>query len=192
MHADQRAIDGAQVVALVADQVPRLRGEPVVPLPGSGTVNAVFRIGQVATARFPLRPSPAGELRAELEREASAAAEFVLASPFPAPEPILVGEPGHGYPLPWTLQTWLDGDPPSPTSAADSTMLAADLARLIDRLRDWSTAGRVFDATTAAADSPTTTTGWRSASSVVRACSTRLYCAGCGPASVGFRAWNRM
>ena len=145
MHADQRAIEPAQVVALVSDQAPRLRGEPVVPLPGSGTVNAIFRIGRVATARFPLRPRPADVLRAELEREASASAEFVLASPFAAPEPILLGEPGHGYPLPWVLQTWLDGHPPTPTSAADSTILAADLARLIDRLRGWNTGGRVFD-----------------------------------------------
>ena len=42
--------------------------------------------------------------------------EFLHASAFPAPEPLLVGAPGHGYPLPWSMQTWIPGSVASPTA----------------------------------------------------------------------------
>lgn len=147
MHVDQLHVEAHRVAALIADQLPGLRDEVVVELPGSGTVNAIFRVGRTATARFPLRPQPLDELRAELDAEAAAAREFRQASPFLAPEPLLIGEPGHGYPLPWAVQTWVDGVPPSPTSSADSSALADDLATLIGRLRERDTAGRTFNGT---------------------------------------------
>lgn len=147
MHADQVRIEADQVAALIADQLPRLRDETVVELPGSGTVNAIFRVGRTATARFPLRPEPVDRLRAELVREASAAREFAEASPFPSPEPLLIGEPGHGFALPWAVQTWLDGAHPTPTSSADSVAMAGDLADLIGRLRGCDTKGRTFAGT---------------------------------------------
>ncbi len=45
MHDDQLTVDEGQVAALIADQLPETAGEPVLHLPGSGTVNAIFRVG---------------------------------------------------------------------------------------------------------------------------------------------------
>jgi aminoglycoside phosphotransferase (APT) family kinase protein len=38
---------------------------------------------------------------------ADAARELLGRTPFATPEPIAIGEPGAGYPLPWSVQTWL-------------------------------------------------------------------------------------
>ena len=71
--------------------------------------------------------------------------EFLHASPVPAPEPLLVGAPGHGYPLPWSLQTWIAGTVASPTAMELSWAFADDLASLISGLRAADARGRTFD-----------------------------------------------
>jgi aminoglycoside phosphotransferase (APT) family kinase protein len=147
MHDDQLAIEVDQVAALVAEALPQFAGESVEHLPGGGTVNAIFRVGERLTVRFPLRPDDLDATRVSLEREAEAAAELALASPFPVPRPVLVGDPGHGYPMPWSAQTWLDGLTATPTSCEDSSAFARDLATLVQALRAADTHGRRFAGT---------------------------------------------
>lgn len=144
MHADQLEVTPEQVHALILDQLPTLGGEPVVPVAGSGTVNAIFRIGSLATGRFPLRAGDPGQIGDWLARESEAAADFGRASPFPTPQVLHLGLPGQGYPLPWSVQTWLDGETLTPTSHATSLPLAADLVTLISALREVDTQGRTF------------------------------------------------
>jgi aminoglycoside phosphotransferase (APT) family kinase protein len=147
MHDDQLFIEVDQVAALIADELPQLAGEPVEHLSGSGTVNAIFRVGHQLTARFPLRPDDPEATRVQLERDAAAAAELASVSPFPVPRPVLVGRPGHGYPMPWSAQTWLEGRTATPTSCEDSLAFARDLATLIRALRAAATRGRRFAGT---------------------------------------------
>ncbi len=144
MHDDQVAITTPQVVALVADQLPALTGRDVVRVESAGTVNAIFGIGDDTAARFPLRSADPIRLSARLRSETAAASEFRLACPFPAPEPIHVGQPGHGYPLPWTAQTWLPGATATPTSDETSVALADDVAVLVEHLRGCDTRDRTF------------------------------------------------
>jgi aminoglycoside phosphotransferase (APT) family kinase protein len=73
--------------------------------------------------------------------------EFSQASPFPAPVPVLRGRPGHRFPLPWSLQTWLPGEVATPRSHETSDQIAADLATLILALRSHDTKGRTFTGT---------------------------------------------
>lgn len=145
MHPDQLEIRRDQVAALVADELPHLAGRPVTPVAGAGTVNAIFRIGDDVSARFPLRPGDPAAVRHELEQDAARAGEFGSVTTVPAPRALHVGRLGHGYPLPWSAQTWLPGEVATPTSAAGSTGLALDLARLIGSLRAAPTRGRRFD-----------------------------------------------
>ena len=67
---------------------------PVSALAGSGTVNAIFRVGSRLTARFPLQGADAATTLAQLEAEAAALTEFSAASPFAAPAPVAIGRPG--------------------------------------------------------------------------------------------------
>lgn len=144
MHPDQVEITVAQAAALIADQAPALAGHELVPVTDGGTDNVVIRVGQGAAARFPLRAGDPAHLRERLEQEAAAAAELHSVSPVPAPEPLLVGEPGHGYPYPWLLQTWVEGETATPTSCSGSHALARDLAALVTALRRADTRGRRF------------------------------------------------
>jgi aminoglycoside phosphotransferase (APT) family kinase protein len=147
MHDDELDIDDAHVGLLVAEQFPQWRSEPVERLRGSGTVNAIFRIGSGLTARFPLNARDAREVAIMLRGEASALDELADCISFAAPRHVAFGAPGEGYPLPWSVQTWVDGEPPTPSSHADSVSLAHDLASLIASIRAAPTLGRPFRGT---------------------------------------------
>lgn len=145
MHPDQLHVDTDTAAGLVAASFPDLASCDVAPLPGSGTVHAVFRVGRTATARFPLQAADPENAAAALHREQANLAAFARACPIPAPQPLGVGSPGHGYPMPWSLQTWLDGDVATPEGCSDSTALALDLATLIRAVRAADLDDRSFD-----------------------------------------------
>jgi len=147
MHHDQLAISVPQVASLVADQLPEWAGETIEQVPGSGTVHAIFLIGGQLAVRFPLRPGDPVATRAALEKGAAAAYELGLVSPFPVPHTVHMGDPGHGYPMPWSAQTWIEGVVATPTSCADSADVATDLLLLIGALREADTRGRHFAGT---------------------------------------------
>ncbi len=41
--------------------------------------------------------------------------------PLPVPEPVATGSPGDGYPFPWAIYTWLDGETFDLTPLVDET-----------------------------------------------------------------------
>jgi aminoglycoside phosphotransferase (APT) family kinase protein len=94
---------------LVDEQFPAWRSLPIQAVASQGTVNAIFRIGDQLAARFPLQGSDAGAVQLSLESEAEAAGELLGRTRFATPEPVAIGAPGAGYPLPWSVQTWLPG-----------------------------------------------------------------------------------
>ncbi len=144
MHADQLTVSQETVRALVDEKFPRWRGLPVTGVAANGTVNAIFRVGDHFTARFPLQPGPVDATRHWLESEAEAARELAGSTRFPSPEPVALGEPGAGYPLPWSVQTWLPGAVATDEDPGESVAFAHDLADLIADLRAIGTRGRTF------------------------------------------------
>lgn len=65
---------------------------------------------------------------------------------FPEPEPA-IGEPGHGYPMPWAVQTWVPGTDATIRDPGQSNGFAADMAQLILALRASDVGGRSFGGT---------------------------------------------
>jgi len=145
MHDDQVHIDADIARALIDESFPQYRSEPIEQVDSQGTVNAIYRIGSSAAARFPLRAAEPPVLEAELHRQADAMAEFAARCPFPSPRPLGVGRPAKSYPLPWTVQTWLDGDVATANGLSTSRTFASDIARLIRSMRAAETGGRAFD-----------------------------------------------
>jgi aminoglycoside phosphotransferase (APT) family kinase protein len=145
MHPDQLTISVETVGKLVDAQFPRWRGLPIRQFASQGTVNALFRIGERLAARFPLQPDDVGVTRRWLESEAAAARELLGRTRFRTPEPVALGEPGEGYPLPWSVQTWLPGTAASDQDPGRSDAFAHDLAEFIAGVRAIDTAGRVFN-----------------------------------------------
>lgn len=144
MHADQMSVPVETVRGLIAEQFPQWAALPVRPLDLTGTVNALFRIGNHLTGRFPLQPLEVGEARRWLEQEADAARELAGRTAYATPEPVAIGEPGPGYPLPWSVQTWVPGTPASEVDLGGSVAFASDLADFIRGVRSIDTHGRTF------------------------------------------------
>lgn len=144
MHADQLNVSPEAVRALVDGQFPAWRNLPVRSIAAQGTVNAVFRIGDRFAARFPLHRGGAESTRRRLEAEAAAARELAGRTPFPTPEPVALGEPGPGYPLPWAVQTWLPGSTAAGEDSGGSVAFARDLAEFIRCVRAIDLRGRTF------------------------------------------------
>ena len=132
------------VRALIDCQFPQWRSLPVRHVAATGTVNAIFRIGDRYAARFPLEAGDAEAARRSLEAEAAAAAELAGRTRFRTPEPIALGQPGAGYPLPWSVQTWLPGTVATDTDPGHSAAFALDLAEFIAGVRSIPTLGRTF------------------------------------------------
>ncbi|MEJ3403611.1 aminoglycoside phosphotransferase family protein [Rathayibacter sp. YIM 133350] len=145
MHADEVPMDEGTARRLIDAQFPEWRQKPVRRLATAGTVNAIVRIGDDLTAKFPLRRCEPGSVRAQLLHEIEAMRELAVCCPFPVPLAVAIGEPGDGYPLPWSVQTWLHGEVASPHSHESSAAFARDLVMLIQSLRSADTRGRSFE-----------------------------------------------
>jgi len=144
MHADQLTVSPETVRELVEDQFPRWRHRPITEVASAGTVNAIFRIGDGLAARFPLEPGDVEAKRRWLAAEAEATGELAGRTRFPTPEPVALGEPGRGYPLPWSVQTWLPGRVATDDDPGESVPFAHDLAAFISDVRAIDTRGRTF------------------------------------------------
>ncbi|MEV7099006.1 aminoglycoside phosphotransferase family protein [Amycolatopsis sp. NPDC051045] len=106
MHADEHAIDAGLVRRLVRGQFPRWADLPVTPLASGGTVNAVYRLGTGLTVRLPLTSGGAGDIAKEARIRTA-----LGGLPVAVPAVLARGEPAEGYPWPWTVHGWLDGEP---------------------------------------------------------------------------------
>ncbi|MCY7343962.1 MAG: aminoglycoside phosphotransferase family protein [Pseudonocardia sp.] len=95
-------------------------------------------------ARFPLESRGVAATRRWLESEAQAARELSGRTRFPTPEPVALGEPGAGYPIPWSVQTWLPGVAATDEDPGESVTFAHDLAEFIRGGREIDTRGRAF------------------------------------------------
>jgi aminoglycoside phosphotransferase (APT) family kinase protein len=104
LHDDEVHTDAALVEALLADQFPELAG-PVRRFASTGTVNAIFRIGDDLYARLPRLAKYEPDLHREREWLPRLAPSLSLR----VPEPVALGEPGYGYPFEWGIYRWLDG-----------------------------------------------------------------------------------
>lgn len=145
MHDDQVDVTTDIVAALIQEQFPQWSDKAIQLMSSTGTVNAIFRIGDDLSARFPLRLVDAAQALAVLEQEAQASAELAQVSRVPVPEPVALGMPGAGYPMPWSIQTWLPGTVAFDADPSGSDAFAADLAAFISALRGAETRGRRFN-----------------------------------------------
>jgi aminoglycoside phosphotransferase (APT) family kinase protein len=144
MHDDELTVALDVATGLIADQFPQFRALPVERVSSTGTVNAIFRIGSDLAARFPIRPAPVEDVLAGLKEGAAAASALAAHSPVPTPVPVAIGMPGRGYPLPWSIQTWIEGTPASERDESLSIALAKDLATFVSSLRSIDTHGARF------------------------------------------------
>lgn len=124
MHADEVATDAALVEQLIAEQCPQWAGLPVVPVPSAGTDNALYHLGNALVVRL---PRIAGAV-AQVTKEQRWLPQLAPHLPLAIPTPLAQGEPGAGYPFPWSVYRWLPGENATLDRLADPVQAAADLA----------------------------------------------------------------
>jgi aminoglycoside phosphotransferase (APT) family kinase protein len=144
MHRGQLDVSVETVRRLVREQFPAWAGLAIKRVASQGTVNALFRIGDGLAARFPLQPGEPESVQRWLESEAQAARELVGRTRFRTPEPVAIGRPGAGYPLPWSVQTWITGTAATDDDPGRSVPFAHDLAEFVLAVRALDTHGRRF------------------------------------------------
>jgi aminoglycoside phosphotransferase (APT) family kinase protein len=131
MHTGEVDIDEALVTRLVTAQFPQLAGLPISAVPSTGTVNAIYRLGDHLCARLPRVASWAQDLAKEMNWLPKLAPWLSLR----IPEPVAPGLPASGYPFPWAIYRWIDGQPYRDDRVDDERQAAADLAQFVTELR---------------------------------------------------------
>jgi aminoglycoside phosphotransferase (APT) family kinase protein len=131
MHPDEMLITESTVRGLLIRQFPDLADQPLRRVASSGTVNAMFRLGDDLAVRLPIIPGGA----AGIEHEAAWLPRLADRLPVRIPAVLGVGVPDEAYPCPWLVLDWLPGECPVPGDEASGHLLAKDLADLVASLR---------------------------------------------------------
>jgi aminoglycoside phosphotransferase (APT) family kinase protein len=131
MHDDEVDIDAGLVGRPVAEQFPHLADLPITEVRSTGTVNAIYRLGDRLCARLPR----VAEWAPDLDREWRWLPELAPRLPLRVPEPVGRGRPGGSYPFSWTISGWIDGQPYADGLVDDERRAAEDLARFVVDLR---------------------------------------------------------
>jgi len=127
MSSDEARIDVSVVSALVAAQFPEWAELPVAPVGKPGVDNATYRLGDEMSVRLPRFERWVGQVFREHEWLPVLAPQLPLA----VSVPLAQGEPGEGYPFPWSVYKWLDGDAAGPEALTDSEESARELAAFV-------------------------------------------------------------
>lgn len=131
-YADGRAgIDAGLVKRLVAAQFPRWSGLPVRPVAVDGWDNRTYRLGDAMTVRLPTGPTYA----LAVEKEHRWLPVLAPRLPLTIPAPLGLGRPGEGYPHPWAIRRWIEGDTADPAGIDDMAAFAEAVAGFITALQ---------------------------------------------------------
>jgi len=124
-------IDAALVRRLVAAQFPAWAGLPVEPVLPGGNDNRTFRLGEGLSVRLPSHERYAAQAAKE-QRWLPVLAPWL---PLPIPAPAALGRPGEGFPWPWSVNRWLEGETARRSRPADWVTFARDLAGFLTALQ---------------------------------------------------------
>ena len=127
---DKGDITPAVAARLVATQFPQWADLAVVPVALDGWDNTTFRLGEDLSVRLP----SADAYVAQVKKEHRWLPILAPHLPLPIPEPVALGRAGGGFPRPWSIYRWIEGDHASVDRIANLTVFAADLAGFLAAL----------------------------------------------------------
>jgi aminoglycoside phosphotransferase (APT) family kinase protein len=131
MHEGEVDIDEALVARLVATQFSQLADLPIRAVLPTGTVNAIYRLGDHLCMRLPRVDAWAEDLDKEVSWLPKIAPYLSLG----VPEVVATGHPASGYPFRWAIYRWIDGHPYREDLVHDERRAAEDLAQFVAELR---------------------------------------------------------
>lgn len=136
MHADEIEIPESLVRSLVDRQFPQWEGLSLRPVTAFGTDHRLFRLGEELLVRMPVYADSADQAVSDARWLPRLAPHL----PVEVPVPLSTGEPGEGYPFPWSVVPWLPGRTLDEADG-DRMKFAEDLADFVAALQQADTDG---------------------------------------------------
>ena len=131
MPADEVEIDMPLVRRLLASQFQVWASLPIEAVQPFGTDNALYRLGAHMVVRL-----PRGERASQtLKKERLWLPRLAPQLPVAIPIPLVEGMPSEGYPFPWSIYRWLEGENPTIHCVTEMNQLAIDLAQFLVALQ---------------------------------------------------------
>jgi aminoglycoside phosphotransferase (APT) family kinase protein len=124
-------IDAELAGRLIAAQFPQWAHLPLRKVEPGGADHVIFRLGDSMSVRLPRAEWAAGEA----EKEHKWLPQIAPHLPLAIPVPLGVGTPAFGYPWPWCVSRWLEGETPTAGSLADLERTAVELAGFLTALQ---------------------------------------------------------
>jgi aminoglycoside phosphotransferase (APT) family kinase protein len=128
---DRSLIDATLARRLIDGQFPQWAHLPITSVERDGWDNRTFRLGSELTVRL-----PTGDWYAQqVDKEQRWLPVLAPLLPLAIPTPVARGEPDRGFPYPWSVYRWIEGEPASAATVADLTAFATALADFLNALR---------------------------------------------------------
>lgn len=131
IHADEVDIDAPLVRRLLAAQFPQWADLPIRAVRSTGTVNAIYRLGDHLCVRLPR----VQRWVHDLDKEWHWLPKLAPRLPLRVPRSVGKGHPASSYPFTWAIYGWIDGQPYSDELVDDERQAARDLAQFVAELR---------------------------------------------------------
>ncbi|MEA2312354.1 MAG: hypothetical protein QOE28_2322 [Solirubrobacteraceae bacterium] len=123
-------IDVAVPRRLIDTQFPQWSGLPISAVEHDGWDNRTFRLGDELSVRL-----PSGDWYAQQVAKEQRWLPFLAPQlPLAIPVPVAHGAPDDGFPYPWSVYGWLDGERAEHARIADRPAFASDLAGFLRAL----------------------------------------------------------
>ncbi|MFB9326279.1 aminoglycoside phosphotransferase family protein [Paenibacillus aurantiacus] len=132
-------ITSALVRRLIDSQFSQWKELTIKPVDKSGHDNRTYRLGSELTVRLPSHERYA----AAVEKELTWLPVFKPLLSLPIPEPVAKGEPTYDYPLPWSVNRWIEGETVTHANVSDPNQFAEDLAGFLRELQAIESSGGV-------------------------------------------------
>lgn len=124
-------IDADLVKKLVDEQFPHWSHLKIKPVAKGGNDNRTFHLGDDMAVRLPSSEAYA----AQVEKEVTWLPRLRSYISLPISVPIAKGQPTSEYPLPWSVNHWLEGDTVGHKPPQDMNQFAVDLALFLNELQ---------------------------------------------------------
>ena len=124
-------IDDELARRLVQSQFPQWSALPLRLVDPAGSDHVIYRLGDELAVRLPRHDDAAGQIGKELRWLPRLAPHL----PLRTPSPVAVGRPASGYPWPWAVSHWLDGQVATVAMLGESVETAVELASFLSALQ---------------------------------------------------------
>ncbi|NUU74959.1 aminoglycoside phosphotransferase family protein [Paenibacillus xylanilyticus] len=115
---------------LIHSQFPKWKELPIAPVEKSGHDNRTYRLGNDMTIRLPSHERYASAVKKEM----TWLPVFKPLLSLPIPAPVAEGKPTEEYPLPWSINRWIEGETVTYDNIVNLNTFAEDLANFLKEL----------------------------------------------------------